>query len=188
MVAVKMRGLPWRVETEEIEEFFKDYAWVRDSVRIGELEGGRRTGMAAVLFENEDVAAKAAEEMDREHVGSRWVQLYPMSYSQFESFMEDQLGAKTVSINNILNEENVNQYVKLRGIPRDASQNDVKEFFADFNVEDDDIIIEMRSGMKTGWALVKLNSEDDVQRARDELNKQYIGSRYIDVMIPRLEE
>ena len=78
--------------------------------------------------------------------------------------------------------------MKLRGIPRDASQNDVKEFFADFNVEDDDIIIEMRSGMKTGWALVKLNSEDDVQRARDELNKQYIGSRYIDVMIPRLEE
>ena len=73
MVAVKMRGLPWRVETEEIEEFFKDYAWVRDSVRIGELEGGRRTGMAAVLFENEDVAAKAAEEMDREHVGTRWV-------------------------------------------------------------------------------------------------------------------
>ena len=42
--------------------------------------------------------------------------------------------------------------------------------------------------MKTGWALVKLNSEEDVQRARDELNKQYIGSRYVDVMIPRLDE
>ena len=188
MVAVKLRGLPWRVETEEIEEFFKDYAWVRDSVRIGELEGGRRTGMAAVLFENEAVATQAAEELDREHIGTRWVQLYTMSYSQFESFMEDQLGAKTVSIKNIVNEDNVNEYVKLRGLPRDATENDVKEFFADFNVEDDNIIIEQRSGMKTGWALVKLNSEEDVQRARDELNKQYIGSRYVDVMIPRLDE
>ena len=102
--------------------------------------------------------------------------------------MEDQLGCKTVRIDNILDEDNVHLYVKLRGIPRDASENDVKEFFADFNVDDDDIKVEMRQGYKTGFALVKLNSEDDVQRARDELNKQYIGSRYIDVMIPRLEE
>lgn len=43
-VAVKMRGMPWRVETEEIEQFWEGFAWVRDSIRIGELEGGRRTG------------------------------------------------------------------------------------------------------------------------------------------------
>jgi len=46
----------------------------------------------------------------------------------------------------------------------------------------------MRQGKKTGFALVFLSGEDDVQRARQELNKQYIGSRFIDVMIPRLED
>ena len=139
-------------------------------------------------MQSEDIAQQAADELDKEQFGGRTAWLNPMSYKQFESFMEDQLGCKTVRIDNILDEDNVHLYVKLRGIPRDASENDVKEFFADFNVEDDDIKVEMRQGMKTGFALVKLNSEEDVQRAREELNKQYIGSRYIDVMIPRLEE
>ena len=55
-VGVRMRGLPWRVEVEEIEQFFSKYSWVRDSIKIGELEGGRRTGFASVLFETEDEA------------------------------------------------------------------------------------------------------------------------------------
>lgn len=44
MVALKMRGLPWRVEVEEIEQFFSRYAYVRDSIKIGELSDGRKTG------------------------------------------------------------------------------------------------------------------------------------------------
>lgn len=44
MVALKMRGLPWRVEVEEIEQFFSRYAFIRDSVKIGELADGRKTG------------------------------------------------------------------------------------------------------------------------------------------------
>ena len=44
MVAVKIRGMPWRVEQEEIETFLEGFKWVRESIRIGELEGGRRTG------------------------------------------------------------------------------------------------------------------------------------------------
>jgi len=55
-------------------------------------------------------------------------------------------------------------------------------------VDDDSIVIEMRQGKKTGFALVFLKDEEEVQRARQELNKQYIGTRFIDVMIPRLEE
>ena len=37
MVALKMRGLPWRVEVEEIEQFFSRYAYVRDSIHLGVL-------------------------------------------------------------------------------------------------------------------------------------------------------
>ena len=61
------------------------------------------------------------------------------------------------------------------------------EFFGDIEVEEDNIHLEQRFGRKTGTGLVFLASEDDVQRARDELNRQYIGSRYVDVLIPRLE-
>ena len=44
MVALKMRGLPWRVEVEEIEQFFSRYAYVRDSIHLGVLSDGRKTG------------------------------------------------------------------------------------------------------------------------------------------------
>lgn len=61
------------------------------------------------------------------------------------------------------------------------------DFLADFNVESDDVKVEQRQGRKTGIALAFLNSEDDVQRACDELDQQYIGTRFINVGIPKLE-
>lgn len=64
----------------------------------------------------------------------------------------------------------------------------MREFFADFNVEDANIKIEMTRGRLSGNAIVFVNEEDDVQRARDELNKQYIGSRFVFVDIPKLED
>lgn len=166
-----MRGLPWRVEVEEIEQFFERYAYIRESVKIGELADGRKTGQAAVLFENEEEAKNAMNEKQGQNVGSRWVELYQMPYSQYESFADDQLNQKTVQLKNFLNEENLHRCVKLRGIPYQASQQDVKDFFADYNVADDDIVIEMRQGKKTGFALVFLKDEEEVQQARQELNK-----------------
>jgi len=157
-----MRGLPWRVEVEEIEQFFSRYSFIRDSVRIGTLADGRKTGQAALLFENEEEAANAMNEKQGQNVGSRWVELYQMPYSQYESFADDQLNQKTVMLKNFLNEENLHRCVKLRGIPYQASTQDVKDFFADYNVSDDDIVIEMRQGKKTGFALVFLSGEEDV--------------------------
>jgi len=60
-----MRGLPWKVTEEEIEEFFAKFAYVRESIKIGELEDGRKTGHATVLFETEEEAENAMTEMDR---------------------------------------------------------------------------------------------------------------------------
>jgi len=44
---------------EEIEAFLEGTDYVRDSIRIGELEGGRRTGIGSVLFISEEAAEKA---------------------------------------------------------------------------------------------------------------------------------
>ena len=95
---MKMRGLPWRAETEEIEQFFEGTAWVRDSVLIGKLDDGKSTGWGCVLFENEEECANAQAEKDRQHIGSRWVQLYQSSYAQYCSFLEDQQQNKTIDL------------------------------------------------------------------------------------------
>ena len=102
--------------------------------------------------------------------------------------MEDQQQNKTVDLSTIVNADNISKAVKLTGMPFNASLADVKEFFADFEVSDDNIKIEMVRGRKSGNAIVFVNEEDDVQRARDELNKQYIGSRFVFVDIPKLED
>ena len=83
MVALKMRGLPWRVEVDEIEQFFSRYAYIRESIRVGALTDGRKTGQAALLFENPDEANNAMNEKQGQNVGSRWVELYQMPYSQY---------------------------------------------------------------------------------------------------------
>ena len=139
MVAVKMRGLPWRVEESQIEEFFEGFAWVRDSIRIGELEGGRRTGQGSILFENPAEAARAIEEKEGEYVGPRFIHLHELSYKQWESFMEDQLGCKTIDLKRILKMEDMGRAVRLRGLPRDVQMSDVLEFFKekDFNISED---------------------------------------------------
>ena len=62
MVSLKMRGLPWKVDVEEIEQFFSRYSYIRESVRIGELEDGRKTGQAALLFATEEEAKNAMNE------------------------------------------------------------------------------------------------------------------------------
>ena len=58
---------------EEIETFCEGFKWVRESIRIGELEGGRRTGQGCVLFESEDEATRFTEEKEGEYIGPRFV-------------------------------------------------------------------------------------------------------------------
>lgn len=49
-----------------------------------------------------------------------------------------------MSLKSFLTEENVTRCVKLRGIPYQSTQQDIKDFFVEFNVADDDVVIEMR--------------------------------------------
>ena len=50
MVAVKMNGLPWRVEDNEIMEFFANFKPVENSVQLQLADDGRKNGWGSVLF------------------------------------------------------------------------------------------------------------------------------------------
>ena len=90
---------------------------------------------------------------------------------------------KTVCLNDFVNADNQNQYVKLRGLPFSATTQTIQEFFelADMQIAEDKIIIELKSGKKTGYALVFLSSGSEVTKAQQLLHKRAIGGRYIDV-------
>ena len=113
-----------------------------------------------------------------------------MSYAQYQSFLEDQKGMKTVRLQGVLNEDNIANFVRLHGLPFKCKDDEVKQFFtdADFEIGEECLFIEQRMGRLSGVALVQLASSDEVDRATEELNKQNIGSRFINVTRPRIDE
>lgn len=62
------------------------------------------------------------------------------------------------------------------------------KFFGDFVLREKDIHFEMSLGRPTGNALVVLSDRYEVHRAREKLNRKFIGSRYVDVLIPSLKD
>lgn len=85
-----------------------------------------------------------------------------------------------------MNADNRYKALKLRGLPYSVGVREIRDFFADFRVSDRDIIIDLHNGRATGYALVFLESEDEASRAKTALNKQYLGSRYVDLNYPDL--
>lgn len=74
--------------------------------------------------------------------------------------------------------------MKMRGLPFSVSVREIRDFFEDFRVAERDITIDMNQGRPTGYALVFFQSEDEAERAKNSLNKKYLGSRYVDLSYP----
>lgn len=75
-----------------------------------------------------------------------------------------------------------NHWLKLFGLPYSVTVNDIVDFVGSgYTISNRDVIIDLQAdGRKSGAAYVNLRSRDDVQRAIKELDKQYIGSRYVE--------
>ena len=95
-------------------------------------------------------------------------------------------GAKSVRLSDFVNADNRYKALKMRGLPYSVGVREIRDFFGDFRVSDRDIVIDLNNGRPTGYALVFLESEDEASRAKSELNKQYLGSRYVDLNYPDL--
>lgn len=87
-------------------------------------------------------------------------------------------------LSDYVTQDNRYKCLKMRGLPYSVGVREIRDFFGDFRVADRDIIIDMNNGRPTGYALVFLESEDEASRAKTELNKQYLGSRYVDLNYP----
>lgn len=96
-------------------------------------------------------------------------------------------GGSRVFLSDFVTEENQKRCLKLRGLPFSADVNQIREFFKDFEVQDENIIIDCADGRPTGYAMVILKSDDDAAQAKKDLNKKCIGNRYVDLNMPELK-
>lgn len=78
--------------------------------------------------------------------------------------------------------------VRLRGLPWEASVEDIKDFFENLHVAEEGVLILLNfHGRSTGEAFVKFASEEDGSRAL-AFDRQFMAHRYIEVFPSSMEE
>ena len=180
-ILVRMRGLPFTIKKEDILMFFAGYEVVPDSVIIGELGNGKRTGEGVILFKSETEASRAVAEKNGSSIGRRWIELYLHPYSHFHSFYQAQHHEEYVYLNKYITEENKHRTLRIRGLPYNSTKRDLLNFFKDFAVTDNDVVFEIKEGRPTGRALVFMRDPTVAVRAIQALDKEYIGNRYVEL-------
>ena len=64
MVAVKIRGMPFRTRVNEINNFFYDTGYIDMSAVLGIGRDGRTNGFAAILFNSKEEAEDAIKHLN----------------------------------------------------------------------------------------------------------------------------
>jgi heterogeneous nuclear ribonucleoprotein F/H len=72
---LRMRGLPFSANKEDIYRFFEEYNPVAESIVLTFRSDGRATGEAYVGFETPD-DSKRAMELHRKSMGTRYIELF----------------------------------------------------------------------------------------------------------------
>jgi len=86
MIAVKIRGLPYQTRFDEVSKFFQDYKYIDKSIVFGVGFDGRNNGFGAILMETPQEATSAANELNEQYIGSRFVELSVISYGDYLDF------------------------------------------------------------------------------------------------------
>jgi len=85
---IKLRGLPWESSAEDILSFFKGITINPNSVMMTRDRIGRGSGEAYVQFNSKEDYIKAMK-MDRETIGSRYIEIFPSSLMEA---LQDKMG------------------------------------------------------------------------------------------------
>ena len=74
--------------------------------------------------------------------------------------------------------------MKVRGLEFKARYEDVNNFFRDYDYIEKSVVFgENKEGRKSGFGAILFESEKDAKVAINELNGEYIGSRYVELTL-----
>lgn len=178
---LRLRGLPFSADRDDIMEFFKGSVLTDDSIYFMVNSEGRVTGEAYVRFESPEDAKEAMME-DGTCLGSRYIELFP---STLEEWDEAVCKGRT---NVPKPTEEDTQVLRMRGLPYSAAKEDIIDFFKEFPLTEDSIHITFNSeGRATGEAFVEFATVEDAQAALAK-DRMTLGSRYIELFMSSPEE
>ncbi|XP_060738655.1 G-rich sequence factor 1 [Tachysurus vachellii] len=181
---VRIRGLPFNCAEKEIVQFFSGLNIMKDGVTLVMDRWGRSSGDAFVQFATQEMADEALKR-DRDVIGNRYIEVYPSKKSEIQTqYSRARGGDATVNPGRTQKTGNVSlptHYIHMRGVPYQATAEDIINFFHPIRVAK--VLIEYGpDGRPCGEAAAHFTTRQDALEAMTK-DKQYIQDRYIELYL-----
>uniref|UniRef100_A0A8D3ATF9 RRM domain-containing protein n=1 Tax=Scophthalmus maximus TaxID=52904 RepID=A0A8D3ATF9_SCOMX len=192
---VRLRGLPFLSTERDIVQFFSGLDIAENGITIVTDHKGRNSGEAFVQFCSQE-AAFAALQRDKEHIGRRFIEVFPSRIEEIHPHWKKKAPIDGASdpANRMFSASRTNtrtgsplssgeqiHYVHMRGLPFQVSLEDIVQFFSPLIVSK--ILVECQAdGRPKGECDVYFSSHRDAAAAMSR-DKQYIGERYIELFL-----
>jgi RNA recognition motif-containing protein len=200
---LRMRGLPFDCTAAQVVEFFSGFSITEHNVTLGVVADGKFAGAPSgegwVQFPSSELAAAALRSKNKQTIGgSRYVELFPSTAADRDisrlkpgakmgggrgGMFGDNFGGQMMFANTWNAPQPGEAVVKMRGLPFSCTPHEVVEFFApEFPVRADQVNLPIGAdGRPSGQGFVTFSDRSLASRAVATKNRQYMGSRYIEL-------
>eukprot|EP01029_Cantina_marsupialis_P012513 TRINITY_DN2762_c0_g1_i1.p1 TRINITY_DN2762_c0_g1~~TRINITY_DN2762_c0_g1_i1.p1 ORF type:complete len:457 (-),score=147.95 TRINITY_DN2762_c0_g1_i1:1818-3188(-) len=187
MCAIRLRGVPFTVEIPDLIEFFASEIKMEKDAIVICSDHGRSSGEAYALFANENETDEIINKLDGKKIGRRYIECFKTSKKEFEYYRElnkrnDSYERDNRSRRDSSRDDSGEAYIRVRGLPFRAPDDEVVDFFAKGNcfIRIDDIHHKYgRDGRKSGEAFIKVNPSE-LDNALS-LDREYLQRRYLEI-------
>ncbi|CAH8863953.1 unnamed protein product [Trichobilharzia szidati] len=170
---IRIRGLPFSANAEDIINFFSDskIKGGKRGIYFPQGPNGRSNGEAFIELESKEDKEKAMER-HKEHMGRRYIEVFDSCSEELDYAM----GNRSSDTHN--RREHV---VRLRGLPYDTEKKEIYAFFSGLEIAPNGIgLLVDHMGRCTGEAYVQFTSSESLARAKEK-HMEKIGHRYIEI-------
>lgn len=178
---IKCRGLPWSTTVDEVREFFSDCNLLNgnESIHFTMTREGRPSGEAFIeMASDQDI--ELGLQKDRKNMGKRYVEVFKAKRSEMEFALR--------RINRSDESSNGDNVIRMRGLPYEATKQDIAAFFEGLDITNNGILLTSDYlGRASGEAFVQFASDEHTEKALAK-NKQSMGHRYIEVFRSSMAE
>lgn len=195
-----MRGLPFNATTDDISTFFSGFT-VAKVVAVVPEDGRPNKGEAYVEFPSAEDCSRALGECQHKFVGSRYIELFPASLEDMRWAAARAAEAERWYASSGRYADSAGRHgswrgsgdvggpaLRMRGLPFDATAEDIAYFFEGFNLKRILPGITSFNGRPTGEAYVEFATPEDAASARSVKHRGMMGQRWIELYCTTVEE
>uniref|UniRef100_A0A8C0YCT1 Epithelial splicing regulatory protein 1 n=1 Tax=Cyprinus carpio carpio TaxID=630221 RepID=A0A8C0YCT1_CYPCA len=207
-VIIRMRGLPFTATAEQVLQFFSPACPVTDDsegILFVRFPDGRPTGDAFVLFSHEEHAQNALKK-HKDILGKRYIELFKSTAAEVQQVLNRYSSAPLIPVapSPILSVvppptfmpptaavTGVRDCVRLRGLPYDATIQDILVFLGEYTADIKPHGVHMvlnQQGRPSGDAFIQMRSADRAFLAAQHCHKRSMKERYVEVFACSAQE